>query len=187
MVWEQNVSTIVVMTGHSDDRESWYFLDNEGTVRTMERIDVELLAKFKSSESVTMRKIKLSRGKHSKVVNHFHVISLEMTELPDQILALINTITQNNVKNTGPQVVHGGWTGVDNSGVYIAVDHAVNSVVSGGNEIDVYGTARTVMKERMFSISSLEQYSAIYTCLQKYVQNSPACKNDATGAYEYLP
>uniref|UniRef100_K1RD42 Receptor-type tyrosine-protein phosphatase N2 n=1 Tax=Magallana gigas TaxID=29159 RepID=K1RD42_MAGGI len=61
MVWEQNVSTIVVMTGHSDDRESWYFSDNEGTVRTMERIDVELLAKFKSSESVTMRKIKLSR------------------------------------------------------------------------------------------------------------------------------
>lgn len=53
-------------------------------------------------------------------------------------------------------------TGVDNSGVYIAVDHAVNSVVSGGNEIDVYGTARTVMKERMFSISSLvniNQYS----------------------------
>lgn len=32
-----------------------------------------------------------------------------MTDLPDQILALINTITQNNVKNTGPQVVHGGW------------------------------------------------------------------------------
>uniref|UniRef100_K1R741 Uncharacterized protein n=1 Tax=Magallana gigas TaxID=29159 RepID=K1R741_MAGGI len=46
-------------------------------------------------------------------------------------------------------------TGVDNSGVYIAVDHAVKSVVSGGNEIDVYGTARAVMKERMFSISSL--------------------------------
>lgn len=32
-----------------------------------------------------------------------------MTDLSDQILALINTITQNNVKNTGPQVVHGGW------------------------------------------------------------------------------
>lgn len=166
---------------------SWYFSDNEGTVRTIERIDVELLAKFQSSESVTMRKIKLSRGKHSKVVNHFHVISLEMTDLPDQILALINTVTQNNVKNIGPQVVHGGCTGIDNSGVYIAVDHAVKSVVSGGNEIDVYGTTRTVMKERMFSISSSEQYSAIYTCLQKYVQNSPACKNDATGAYEYLP
>ncbi|XP_052712083.1 titin-like [Crassostrea angulata] len=187
MIWEQSVSTIVVITEQNDARESWYFSDNEGTVRTIERINVELLAKFQSSESVTMRKIKLSRGKHSKVVNHFHVISLEMTDLPDQILALINTVTQNNVKNIGPQVVHGECTGIDNSGVYIAVDHAVKSVVSGGNEIDVYGTARTVMKERMFSISSLEQYSAIYTCLQKYVQNSPACKNDATGAYEYLP
>lgn len=41
--------------------QSWYFSDNEGTVRTIERIDVELLAKFKSSESVTVRKIKLSR------------------------------------------------------------------------------------------------------------------------------
>nr|XP_034332451.1 phosphatidylinositol phosphatase PTPRQ [Crassostrea gigas] len=187
MIWEQSVSTIVVITEQNDARESWYFSDNEGTVRTIERINVELLAKFQSSESVTMRKIKLSRGKHSKVVNHFHVISLEMTDLPDQILALINTVTQNNVKNIGPQVVHGGCTGIDNSGVYIAVDHVVKSVVSGGNEIDVYGTTRTVMKERMFSISSLEQYSAIYTCLQKYVQNSPACKNDATGAYEYLP
>lgn len=41
--------------------QSLYFSDNEGTVRTIERIDVELLAKFKSSESVTVRKIKLSR------------------------------------------------------------------------------------------------------------------------------
>lgn len=41
--------------------QSWYFSDNEGTVRTIERIDVELLAKFKSSESVTVRKLKLSR------------------------------------------------------------------------------------------------------------------------------
>lgn len=32
-----------------------------------------------------------------------------MTDLPDQILALINTVTENNVKNTGPQIVHGGW------------------------------------------------------------------------------
>lgn len=41
--------------------QSWYVSDNEGTVRTIERIDVQLFAKFKSSESVTMRKIKLSR------------------------------------------------------------------------------------------------------------------------------
>lgn len=46
-------------------------------------------------------------------------------------------------------------TGIDNSGVYIAVDHVVKSIVTGGNGIDVYGTARTVMKDRMFSISSL--------------------------------
>lgn len=46
-------------------------------------------------------------------------------------------------------------SGVDNSGVYIAVDHAVKSIVSGGKSIDVYGTARTAMEERMLSISSL--------------------------------
>lgn len=187
MAWEQNVSTIVVITGQSDAKESWYFSDNEGTVLTIEKTDIEMLAKFKSSESVTMRKIKMSRGKHSTVVNHFHVISQEMTDLPDQILALINTVTENNVKNTGPQIVHGGCSGIDNSGVYIAVDHAVNSIVSGGKSIDVYGTAWTAMEERMLSISSLEQYSAIYTCLQKYLQNSPACTNDGASTYEYLP
>lgn len=46
-------------------------------------------------------------------------------------------------------------SGVDNSGVYIAVDHAVKSIVSGGKSIDVYGTAWTAMEERMLSISSL--------------------------------
>lgn len=46
-------------------------------------------------------------------------------------------------------------SGIDNSGVYIAVDHAVKSIVSGGKSIDVYGTARTAMEERMLSISSL--------------------------------
>lgn len=42
-------------------KQSWYFPDNEGTVRTIERIDVELLAKLRSSESFTMRKIKMSK------------------------------------------------------------------------------------------------------------------------------
>lgn len=46
-------------------------------------------------------------------------------------------------------------SGIDNSGVYIAVDHAVKSIVSGGKSIDVYGTAWTAMEERMLSISSL--------------------------------
>lgn len=46
-------------------------------------------------------------------------------------------------------------SGIDNSGVYIAVDHAVKSIVSGGKSIDVYGTARTAMEERMLSVSSL--------------------------------
>lgn len=46
-------------------------------------------------------------------------------------------------------------SGIDNSGVYIVVDHAVKSIVSGGKSIDVYGTARTAMEERMLSISSL--------------------------------
>lgn len=41
--------------------QSWYFSDNEGTVLTIEKTDIEMLAKFKSSESVTMRKIKMSR------------------------------------------------------------------------------------------------------------------------------
>lgn len=59
-------------------------------------------------------------------------------------------------------------TGIDNSGVYIAVDYIVKSIVSGGNEVDVYGTARTVIKERMLSIASLviiNECSMLLICL----------------------
>lgn len=43
---------------------------------------------------------------------------------------------------------------MDFSGVYIVVDFLMNSILSGSDSIDVYGTTLKVLKERMSSIHS---------------------------------
>lgn len=164
-------------------------------VRSFGRIDVELLATFVISEDLTLRNFKLSRGKQTKNVGHFHVTNLDISFLQEQIPSLVSIVEQTNKTITihGPCVVHGGCSDMDFSGVYIVVDYLMNSILSGSDNVDVYGTTFKVLKERMSSIHSEDQYSLIYTCLQSLVQNSTEVKKEhdriqvKPSSYENVP
>lgn len=186
MVWEQKVSTITVLTDNIYTNKQWYFPEKDGTVCSVGNIKVQVHSTFRASETLVMRKIKLSRRRHSQTVNHFHVSNLDFEKLPDQILALLNLVSQNKI-STGPQVIHGGGSGIDYSYVYIAVSYLINLISSGRNEVDVYGTFYTMIKETDFSTNSVEDYAAIYLSLKNYIQNSRASQKDGESIYEVLP
>lgn len=111
------------------------------------------------------------KGKQTKNVGHFHVTNLDISFLQEQIPSLVSIVEQTNKNITihGPCVVHGGCSDMDFSGVYIVVDYLINSILSGSDNVDVYGATFKVLKERMSSIHSEDQYSLIYTCLQSLV------------------
>lgn len=186
MVWEQKVSTITVLTGQMYTNKQWYFPEKDGTVCSIGNIKVQVHSTFRASETLVMRKIKLSRGRHSQTVNHFHVNNLDFEKLPDQILALLNLVSQNKI-SMGPQVIHGGCSGIDYNYVYIAVSYLINLILAGRNEVDVYGTFYTMIKETDFSTNSVEHYAAIYLSLKNYIQNSTASRKDGENIYEVLP
>lgn len=75
--------------------------------------------------------------------------------------------------------------GMDYSSVFIVVDHLVKSTVSGSSSVDVYGTVTRLLKERMFSIDSEDQYCMIYNCLQSYFQNSTEVYGGTTVKHAY--
>lgn len=124
------------------------------------------------------------KGKQTKNVGHFHVTNLDISFLQEQIPSLVSIVEQTNKGITihGPRVVHGSCSDMDFSGVYIVVDFLMNSILSGSDSIDVYGTTLKVLKERMSSIHSEDQYSLIYTCLQRFVQNSTEVKKGGQGS-----
>nr|XP_022295645.1 receptor-type tyrosine-protein phosphatase eta-like isoform X3 [Crassostrea virginica] len=190
MVWEQNVSVIVVLNAQSDEKEAWYFPNTEGTARTMRMIELELTAKIKLLNGITVRKIKLMKGKNTKMVCHFHIEDLNIDNFTEKLLTLINIVKENEsgFKNVGPQVVHGGSFGIDYSGAYSIVDYIVRSLGKNGNSVDVFESALALLKGRMSTIHSADEYSAIYNCLQQYVQRSfPSSTRDEASTYEYLP
>nr|XP_022294152.1 sushi, von Willebrand factor type A, EGF and pentraxin domain-containing protein 1-like isoform X2 [Crassostrea virginica] len=190
MVWEQNASFIVVLNAQTDEKEAWYFPNTEGTARTMRLIELELTAKIKLLNGITVRKIKLMKGKNSKMICHFHIEDLNVDNFTEKLLTLINIVKENDsgFKNVGPQLVHGGSFGIDYSGAYSIVDYIVRSLEKNGNSVDVFGSTLALLKGRMSTIHSADEYSAIYYCLQNYVQRScPSSTRDEAGTYEYLP
>ncbi|XP_056016669.1 titin-like isoform X1 [Ostrea edulis] len=198
MVWEQNCPLIVALTIDDEKhKEEWYFPASDGAVRTVGGIDVELVATFNVLEKVTLRKIKLSKEKQLKNVNHIHAYGLGMVNISDQLLHSINLVAANNtnMQSNGPYVVHGGCVGIDYSGVFVLVDYLVKLIESGVNRIDVYGSTFTIMSERMEALTTEEQYTVIYTFLKRYINDkSRSGKHpsnfdikDAASAYEYLP
>uniref|UniRef100_A0A8W8J9L4 Tyrosine-protein phosphatase domain-containing protein n=1 Tax=Magallana gigas TaxID=29159 RepID=A0A8W8J9L4_MAGGI len=187
MLWEQNVPSIIALTEKYEEiKNECYYPSKDCVVRSFGRIDVELLATFNISEDLTLRNFKLSRGKQTKNVGHFHVTNLDISFLQEQIPSLVSIVEQTNKGITihGPRVVHGSCSDMDLSGVYIVVDFLMNSILSGSDSIDVYGTTLKVLKERMSSIHSEDQYSLIYTCLQRFVQNSTEVKKVKPSSYE---
>ncbi|XP_056015663.1 receptor-type tyrosine-protein phosphatase O-like [Ostrea edulis] len=198
MVWEQNCPSIIALTGDDEKyKEKWYFPTTDGAVHTVGGIDVELVATFTVLEKVVLRKIKLSKGKQLKNVNHFHAYGLQMVNMSEELLNRINLVASNNSKlqSNGPYVVHSGCVGIDYSGIFVLVDYLVKLIESGVNSIDVYGSTFTIMSERMDAVTTEEQYAVIYTCLKSYLNNHARSgkhhatfeRRDAESAYEYLP
>eukprot|EP00105_Crassostrea_gigas_P010285 XP_011425510.1 PREDICTED: receptor-type tyrosine-protein phosphatase F isoform X2 [Crassostrea gigas] len=188
MIWEHHVPSIVVLSADREQRQECYFPDRNGEVHLYGRIDIELLATYKKSRDITWRNFKLTKENQSKTVNHFSVSDVEMCRVQEQLLNLIDILTRTNknIDAKGPCVVHGGCYGMDYSSVFIVVDHLVKSTVSGSSSVDVYGTVTRLLKERMFSIDSEDQYCMIYNCLQSYFQNSTEVYGDSTKVYEDL-
>lgn len=188
MIWEHHVPSIVVLSADHEQRQECYFPDRDGEVHLYGRIDIELLATYKESRDITWRNFKLTKENQSKTVNHFSVSNVEMCRVQEQLLNLMDILTRTNKKidAKGPCVVHGGCYGMDYSSVFIVVDYLVKSTVSGSSSVDVYGTVARLLKERMLSIDSEDQYCMIYNCLQSYFQNSTEVYGDSTNVYEDL-
>ncbi|XP_052711974.1 uncharacterized protein LOC128186234 [Crassostrea angulata] len=187
MIWEHHVPSIVVLSADREQRQECYFPDRDGEVHLYGRIDVELLATYKESRDITWRNFKLTKENQSKTVTHFSVSNVEMCRVQEQLLNLMDILTRTNKKidAKGPCVVHGGCYGMDYSSVFIVVDHLVKSTVSGSSSVDVYGTVTRLLKERMFSIDSEDQYCMIYNCLQSYFQNSTEVYGGTTVKHAY--
>ncbi|ELU03354.1 hypothetical protein CAPTEDRAFT_190589 [Capitella teleta] len=180
MIWEQNVSIIVMLTKLEEGMRSKcypYWPNAEG-----ESISIGDLKLQMRSESIidqyTIRIIDAYLGETHRVIQQFQFLSLTFDGPLDQTSHFLKfvKVVRNCVRPTmyGPMIVHCG-NGMGRTGVFIAVDRLLQQIETG-QKIDIYGTVSEMRKHRVLMVQS--QYIFIHECIRDALKNNRASTFD---------
>ncbi|KRZ09677.1 Tyrosine-protein phosphatase 10D [Trichinella zimbabwensis] len=167
MVWEQHVEAIVNLTrciekGREKCDQYW---PNLSKPLTSGDIEVVLLNET-CLLNWTLRDLLIRKDAQSRRVKQFHFTSWPDFGVPDQPQILVDFIREFRKRvpvDVHPVVVHCS-AGVGRSGTFIALDRLLQGVEQGV-PIDVYGTVRSLRKERVWMVQTEQQYVFIHHCL----------------------
>ncbi|KAJ8311639.1 hypothetical protein KUTeg_010994 [Tegillarca granosa] len=172
MIWEQNVSVIVMLTPQNDDCKisyEKYFPSEPQSTKQYGSVNVETIAKF-SIQMTELSSIKLKKGKKSRIIKHFR--SLSMNDLYDhtmqtEFLQFIEAVKSNisSMDQLGPIVVHCSL-GTGRSGVFIFLYQLMDCIHD--NTLDIFDLVLTMRESRMNLIETESQYIFIHDLLSKY-------------------
>ncbi|KRX97708.1 Tyrosine-protein phosphatase 10D [Trichinella pseudospiralis] len=167
MVWEQHVEAVVNLTrciekGREKCDQYWPNLSKplmSGDIEVVLLNETCLL-------NWTLRDLLIRKDAQSRRVKQFHFTSWPDFGVPDQPQILVDFIREFRKRvpvDVHPVVVHCS-AGVGRSGTFIALDRLLQGVEQGV-PIDVYGTVRSLRKERVWMVQTEQQYVFIHHCL----------------------
>ncbi|KRX84979.1 Tyrosine-protein phosphatase 10D [Trichinella sp. T6] len=179
MVWEQHVEAIVNLTrciekGREKCDQYW---PNLSKSITSGDIEVVLLNET-CFLNWTLRDLLIRKDAQSRRVKQFHFTSWPDFGVPDQPQILVDFIREFRKRvpvDVHPVVVHCS-AGVGRSGTFIALDRLLQGVEQGV-PIDVYGTVRSLRKERVWMVQTEQQYVFIHHCLLCALESSNVATN----------
>ncbi|XP_054716770.1 tyrosine-protein phosphatase 10D-like [Uloborus diversus] len=169
MIWEQSVSTIVMLTqcverGKSKCEEYWPPPTQGGAhygdllVRT---ISVSML------DSYVIRIFRVQLGTRGREVKQLHFTrwpDFGCPESPEELLNFVRAVRDHLPRTQpGPIIVHCS-AGVGRTGTFIAVDRIAQEL-QDTNYIDVYGTVMDLRQHRTNMVQTEDQYVYIHRCV----------------------
>uniref|UniRef100_A0A3B3D416 Receptor-type tyrosine-protein phosphatase C n=1 Tax=Oryzias melastigma TaxID=30732 RepID=A0A3B3D416_ORYME len=185
MIYQKRVPNVVMLSECEKDDKSVYW-DKEK--KTFGYIEVEV-TNTETFPAFVYRTMKIRHIKRSEVreVNHVQFLKWdkELPEKPQDLIDMIKHVKSNcgsGKSQKGMPVLAHCNDGSTRSGVFCAL---WNLLDSAENEklVDVFQVVKTLRKERQKMISSLEQYTFLYSALESTypVQNGEAKPVQATG------
>ncbi|KAF6030563.1 hypothetical protein EB796_011144 [Bugula neritina] len=189
MIWEQNVTMIVMLTqlierGRKQCEQYW--------PETVEKpATYGDLVVTKRAESVlpeyTIRILDIQMGKTIRTIKHILSTFWPSSGCPSKPQALLEFVlavrSQMLDGNSSPILVHCS-AGVGRTGTYIAVDRLLQCI-QDHDEIDIFNLVMEIREYRCRMVQTEEQYRYIHDCVKEVMENG--FPTVADHLYEQIP
>lgn len=191
MIWEQNTSTIVMMT-KLEERSRLkcdQYWPSKGTevydnVMQVTLVDYTELAAYSIRTFViapvnTYAQIQISTNSNNinfemrREVKHFQYTAWPDHGVPDhptQFLMFVRRVRNSNPTDSGPVVVHCS-AGVGRTGCYIVIDTMLERLKAGDKSVDIYGHVTCLRSQRNYMVQTEEQYIFCYDAVLEAAQS----------------
>lgn len=187
MLVEQNVHTVVMMTGVRENEKpkcEQYWPRTLGGVLRMGTWALELVQEL-PHDHYTVRHFKLTHGSDdAHTITHF-----QYTLWPDDsplinsapLLRMRHAVRQHlsQTDQKAPLVVHCN-TGVGRGATYVALDILLE-MADAREPLRVFDVVSELRKQRYLMVENLDEYKAIFECLREALQGQLASANRSAG------
>ncbi|XP_063404716.1 receptor-type tyrosine-protein phosphatase eta-like [Mytilus trossulus] len=171
MIWEQNVSSIVMLTqllerGRKKCEIYWPENTNEKMFLGDIIVEVETLSHL---SDYTLRTIALRLGDVERRIKHYNYLSWPDMGTPktsSNMINFVDTVRKEIQPNmNGPIIVHCS-AGVGRTGTFIVMDILMQEIRSKCTHVDIFGTVLNMRNYRLNMVQTEDQYVFIHNCVR---------------------
>eukprot|EP00731_Ephydatia_muelleri_P016597 Em0009g1021a len=163
MVWEQDVSVIVMLTtlsemGMAQCSQYW----PSSGVSQYHIYEVRLVSEHEASDAYVIRSLFLRnmQTQQSRTVTHFQYHAWPSSQVPQPALSLLEfrrKVNKAHAQQQSPLLIHCNG-GIGRSGAYCLIDMALNRIASGAKEINLAATVEYLRDQRPNMVRTKAQF-----------------------------